>query len=55
MVTSTVTTTIRISFITKNKLSAIGRKNQSFDSVVLSLLEEHYNNRKEGQNQQRMK
>jgi hypothetical protein len=37
------TTTIRINHKTKDKLSNMGRKNQSYDSIVLFLLEEHYN------------
>ena len=34
----TKTTTIRIQYKTKDRLVAIGRKNQSFDSIVSSLL-----------------
>jgi hypothetical protein len=47
MVTSNYTTTIRISYTTKDKLIAIGRKNQSFDSIILSLLQEQFDNKKE--------
>ena len=36
------TTTIRVNYKTKDKLNNLGRKNQSYDSIVLSLLEEHY-------------
>jgi hypothetical protein len=46
----TNTTTIRVSFKTKDKLIAIGRKNQSFDSIILSLLPEQSGDKKERQN-----
>ncbi len=43
---STITTTIRVSLKTKDKLIAIGKKDQSFDNIVSSLLLEHFNKRK---------
>jgi hypothetical protein len=47
MIQSNNTTTIRVSYLTKDKLIVIGRKNQSLDSIILSLLKEQYNNKKE--------
>lgn len=36
------TTTIRIRNDTKNQLESIGRKNQSFNEIVSSLIKEHH-------------
>jgi hypothetical protein len=42
MYTKSTTTTIRVNHKTKDKLNNIGRKNQSYDSIVLSLLDRYH-------------